>query len=207
MRTTSRALLTISLCGVALALAGCSPAAEGDSSSSPSSSATSETTAPTSEPTEEDTATASSEPTDGAADGTLTDGSQEVEIESYAGTFLAPTVEGGLALVEDPAANDVPAQWIIGPVEGGGDGYQLTTVALTDGEPSCLTLPDGGDPSLATCDPEDTSQVFAVTTLDRPEQVSVSNEAGYLGVDADSGSLTVYPTGEEVSSTFTLVAS
>ncbi|MGW2092617.1 hypothetical protein [Promicromonospora sukumoe] len=205
MRTTSRALLPISLLGVALALAGCSPAADGDSSS-PSSSPTSEATAPTSEPTEEDT-DATSEPTEGAAGGTLLDGSQEVEIESYAGTYLAPTVEGGVALVEDPAANDVPAQWIIGPVEGGGDGYQLTTVALTDGEPSCLTLADGADPSLGTCDPADASQVFSVATLDSPEQVSISNEAGTLAVDAESGSLTVHPDGAEVSSTFTLAAS
>jgi hypothetical protein len=206
MRTTSRALLPISLLGVALALAGCSPAADGDSSSSASSSPTSETTAPTSEPTEEDTA-ATSEPTEDAAGGTLLDGSQEVEIESYAGTYLAPTVEGGVALVEDPAANDVPAQWIIGPVEGGGDGYQLTTVALTDGEPSCLTLADGADPSLGSCDPADASQVFGVATLDSPEQVSISNEAGTLAVDAESGSLTVHPDGAEVSSTFTLAAS
>ncbi|MFD7024043.1 hypothetical protein [Promicromonospora sukumoe] len=205
MRTTSRALLPISLLGVALALAGCSPAADGDSSSSASSSPTSETTAPTSEPTEEDTA-ATSEPTEDAAGGTLLDGSQEVEIESYAGTYLAPTVEGGVALVEDPAANDVPAQWIIGPVEGG-DGYQLTTVALTDGEPSCLTLADGADPSLGSCDPADASQVFSVATLDSPEQVSISNEAGTLAVDAESGSLTVHPDGAEVSSTFTLAAS
>jgi len=188
MRSTPRALLTISLCGVALALAGCS--AE-----------------PTSEPTSEATAPASSEPTEGATDGTLTDGSQEVEIESYAGTYLAPTVEGGLALVEDPAAAEVPAQWIIGPVEAGGDDFQLVTVALTDGEPSCLTLSDGGDPSLAGCDVTDASQVFGVTTLDRPEQVSISNEAGVLAVDAESGSLTVHPDGADVSSTFTLAAS
>jgi len=208
MRTTPRALLTISLCGVALVLAGCSPTAGGDSTSS--SSPTSETTTPTAEPTQEDTATASSEPsepTEGADDATLIDGSQEVEIESYAGTYLAPTVEGGVALVDDPAANEVPAQWIIGPVEAGGDEFQLTTVALTDGEPSCLTLADGADPSLATCDSGDASQVFSVTTLDHPEQVSISNEAGTLAVDAEGGSLTVHPDGAEVSSTFTLAAS
>lgn len=203
MRSTPRALLTISLCGVALALAGCSADAAGDDPAS-SSSPTSEATTPTPEPTPEDSAP---EPTEGAADGSLTDGSQELEIESYAGTFLAPTVEGGLALIEDPAANEVPAQWIIGPVEAGGDDFQLTTVALTDGEPSCLTLSDGGDPALATCDPADASQVFGVTTLDRPEQVSISNEAGVLAVDAESGSLTVHPDGADVSSTFTLAAS
>lgn len=137
----------------------------------------------------------------------MTDGSQELEIESYAGTYLAPTVEGGLALVDDPAANEVPAQWIIGPVEAGGDDFQLTTVALTDGEPSCLTLSDGGDPSLAKCDLTDASQVFGVTALDRPEQVSISNEAGVLAVDTESGSLTVHPDGAEMSSTFTLAAS
>lgn len=209
VRTTPRAFLTISLCGLALALAGCSPAAEGDTSSSPSTSSTSEPTAPSAEPTEDGTPAASpdaSESTEGGADDALIDGSQEVDIESYAGTYLAPTVEGGVALVSDPAANEVPAQWIIGPVEAGGDEFQLTTVALTDGEPMCLTVPSGGDPSLATCEPGDASQVFSVTTLDRADQVSVSNEAGHLGVDAESGSLTVYPTGDELGSTFTLAA-
>lgn len=212
MRTTARALLPISLFGLTLALAGCSPEEGGDSPASPSSSPTSETTAPTAEPTQDETAPASPEPTEsapdeGAADATLIDGSQEVEIESYTGTYLAPTVEGGVALVPDPAANEVPAQWIIGPVEAGGDDFQLTTVALTDGEPMCLTVPTGGDPSLATCDAGDASQVFSVTTLDRADQVSVSNEAGHLGVDTDSGSLTVRPTGAELDSTFTLAAS
>ncbi|WP_223881249.1 hypothetical protein [Nesterenkonia ebinurensis] len=206
MRTTPRALLTISLCGIALTLAGCSPEAEGDNPTSPSSSPTSETTAPTSEPTQEETASPSPEPTEDAADATLIDGSQEVEIQSIADTYLAPTVEGGVALVSDPATNEVPAQWIIGPVEAGGDDFQLTTVALTDGEPMCLTVPAGGDPSLATCDSGDASQVFSVTTLDRPDQVAVSNEAGHLGVDADGASLTVHPTGEELSSTFTLIS-
>ncbi|MGI5190333.1 hypothetical protein ACQEVI_19505 [Promicromonospora sp. CA-289599] len=203
MRTTARALLPISLFGLTLALAGCSPEAGGDSPAS-ESTPTSETTAPTAEPTQEETAPASSEST---ADATLIDGSQEVEIESYAGTYLAPTVEGGVALVPDPAANEVPAQWTIGPAEAGGEDFQLTTVALTDGEPMCLTVPADGDPSLATCDADDASQVFSVTTLDRADQVSVSNEAGYLGVDAEGGSLTVSPTGEGVDTTFTLLTS
>jgi hypothetical protein len=206
MRTTARALLPISLFGLTLALAGCSPEAGGDSPAS-ESSPTSETTAPTAEPTQDETAPASPEPTGSTTDATLIDGSQEVEIESYAGTYLAPTVEGGVALVPDPAANEVPAQWIIGPTEAGGEDFQLTTVALTDGEPMCLTMPADGDPSLATCDAGDASQVFSVTTLDRADQVSVSNEAGYLGVDAEGGSLTVRPTGEGLDSTFTLVAS
>lgn len=191
---------------MALVLAGCSSGADGDNPTSPSPSPTSETTASTPEPTPEETAPASPEPTERAADTTLIDGSQKVEIQSYAGTYLAPTVEGGVALVSDPTSNEVPAQWIIGPVEAGGGDFQLTTAALTDGEPMCLTVPVSGDPSLASCDPADASQLFSVTTLDRADQVSVSNEAGHLGVSADGGSLTVDPTGEEVSSTFTLVS-
>lgn len=200
MRTTHRTVLSIAVLGAGLALAGCSSDSDGEARATPvpttSSPTSSESPAPTTDATEDGT----------AGDDSLTDGTQEVLIQSYAGTYLAPTVEGGVALVPDAAANEVPARWVVSPVESGGVTYQITTVAQTDGEPSCLTVALGGDPSLATCDDTDTSQVFVVKPLDSPDQVAISTVAGHLGVDTESGNLTVYDTGDQLSSTFMLVA-
>jgi len=208
MRTTQRTALSIALLGAGLALVGCSSGDDDAATTDPTTSApTTDEATPTddaSEPAAPETAT--TEPAAGPEDGGLMDGTQPVDIQSYAGTYLAPTVEGGVALVPDPAANEVPAQWVVTPVEGGGIGYQIVTVAETDGEPSCLTVPSGGDPSTTSCDAEDTDQVFVVTPLDSPEQVALTNPAGYLGVDTESGNLAVYDTGDQLSSTFTLVA-
>jgi hypothetical protein len=95
---------------------------------------------------------------------------------------------------------------VIAPIDGSGETYQLMTVALTDGAASCLSLPMEADVSLATCDAADPAQTFRVTALDSPEQVSLSSSAGYLGVNPDDGMLGVFPTGDQLSSTFTLVA-
>lgn len=205
MNTTPRTVLSIALLGTGLALAGCSSDSDGGTATtaSPASGPTT-TSDEATEPAAPETAT--TDPAESTDDGALMDGTQPVDIQSYAGTYLAPTVEGGVALVPDPAANEVPAQWVVTPVDAGGVTYQVTTVALTDGEPSCLAVPTDGDPSLATCDAADPDQVFVVTPLDSPEQVALTTAAGYLGVDTESGNLTVYETGDQLSSTFTLVA-
>ena len=143
--------------------------------------------------------------TEAPDDGSLLDGEREVEIGTYAGTYLAPSVEGGVVTVEDPAASEIPARWVVVPLDGSGETYQLTTVALTDGAPSCLSLPMDADVSLATCDAADPAQAFRVTTLDTPETVALSSGAGHLGVSPDDGTLEVFPTGDQLSSTFTLV--
>lgn len=208
MRTTQRTALSIALLGAGLALVGCSSGGDDAATTDPTTTApTTDEATPTDDATEPAAPeTATTEPAEGPEDGGLMDGTQPVDIQSYAGTYLAPTVEGGVALVPDPAANEVPAQWVVTPVEGGGIGYQIVTVAETDGQPTCLTVPFGGDPSTTSCDVEDTDQVFVVTPLDSPEQVALTNPAGYLGVDTESGNLAVYDTGDQLSSTFTLVA-
>ena len=208
MRTRQRSVLTVAVLGTGLAFVGCSSDGDAPATTAPTTEApTVDDATPTEDATEPAAPeTATTEPAEGPEDGGLMDGNQEVDIQSYAGTYLAPTVEGGVALVPDPAANEVPAQWVVTPVEGGGIGYQIVTVAETDGEPSCLTVPSGGDPSTTSCDAEDTDQVFVVTPLDSPEQVALTNPAGYLGVDTESGNLAVYDTGDQLSSTFTLVA-
>ncbi|MEP7762399.1 hypothetical protein [Sanguibacter sp. 25GB23B1] len=198
MNTTPRTVLSIGLLGSALALTGCSSDAD-EATPSPTTSTVAE---PTETPSETADPTATEEPDDGS----LLDGEQEVEIGTYAGTFIAPSVEGGVITVEDPAASEVPAQWVITPIEGSGETYQLMTVALTDGVASCLSLPLEGDVSLATCDAADTAQTFRVTALDSPEMVSLSSSAGFLGVNPDDGMLEVFPSGDQLSSTFTLVA-
>lgn len=212
MNTTHRTVLSIALLGAGLALTGCSSDSDGDSSATTAPPAAETTTADADPTTEVDETTEpaapetdATEPAEGAEGGGLMDGTTEVDIQSYAGTYLAPTVEGGVALVPDPAANEVPAQWVVTPVEGGGSGYQVVTVAKTDGQPSCLTVPTGGDPSTTLCDAEDANQVFEVTPLDSAEQVAISSPAGHLGVDTESGNLAVYETGDQLSSTFTLV--
>lgn len=211
MRTTHRTVLSLALLGTGLALVGCSSDSD-DTGATPAPTTAAPTTTDTAETTEPaDDASSDSASSDGAeapaaGDASLTDGTQEILIQSYAGTYLAPTVEGGVALVPDPAANEVPAQWVVTPLEGGGVGYQVVTVAETDGQPSCLAVPFGGDPSLATCDGADPDQVFVVTALDSPEQVALTTAAGYLGVDTESGNLAVYDTGDQLSSTFTLEA-
>lgn len=205
MNTTPRTVLSIALLGTGLALAGCSSDSDGGTATTASPASEPTTTSDeASEPAAPETAT--TDPAEGADDGGLMDGNQPVDIQSYAGTYLAPTVEGGVALVPDPAANEVPAQWVVTPVDAGGVTYQVTTVALTDGEPSCLSVAMDADPSLASCDEQDPGQVFVVTPLDSPEQVALTTAAGYLGVDTESGNLTVYETGDQLSSTFTLVA-
>jgi hypothetical protein len=184
--------------GTGLVLAGCSSDSDGDTATTASpASEPATTSAETSEPAAPETAT--TDPAESTDDGALMDGNQPVDIQSYAGTYLAPTVEGGVALVPDPAANEVPAQWIVTP------GYQIVTVAETDGEPSCLAVAMDADPSLASCDEQDPDQVFVVSPLDSPEQVALTTAAGYLGVDTESGNLAVYDTGDQLSSTFTLV--
>lgn len=199
MNTTPRTVLSIGLLGSALALTGCSSDTD-DATPSPT------TTSAAAEATETPSETADPSPTEAPEDGSLLDGEQEVEIGTYAGTFLAPSVEGGVVTVEDPAASEVPARWVITPVEGSGETYQLMTVALTDGAASCLALPVEGDVSLATCDAADPAQTFRVTALDSPEQVSLSSSAGFLGVNPDDGMLEVFPSGDQLSSTFTLAA-
>lgn len=204
MRTTKRTVLSIGLLGSALAITGCSPDAASGREDAQSSTTTTTTTA--AEPTAASSETTDPTPTDAPEDGSLLGGDQEVEIRTYAGTYLAPSVEGGVITVADPATSEVPAQWVITPVGDGGERYQLTTVALTDGEATCLALPADGDVSLATCGAADPAQAFQVTSLDSPEQVSLSSGAGYLGVDPDDGTLQVFPSGDQLSSTFTLVA-
>ena len=204
MNTTPRTVLSIAVLGTGLALAGCSSDSDGDTATtaSPASEPTT-TSAETSEPAAPETAT--TDPAESTDDGALMDGNQPVDIQSYAGTYLAPTVEGGVALVPDPAANEVPAQWVVMPLPGGGTGYQIVTVAETDGEPSCLAVATDAEPALASCDEQDPDQVFVVSPLDSPEQVALATAAGYLGVDTESGNLAVYDTGDQLSSTFTLV--
>lgn len=205
MNTTPRTVLSIAVLGTGLVLAGCSSDSDGGTATtaSPASEPTT-TSAETSEPAAPETAT--TDPAESTDDGALMDGTQPVDIQSYAGTYLAPTVEGGVALVPDPAANEVPAQWVVTPLPSGGTGYQIVTVAETDGEPSCLAVAMDADPSLASCDEQDPDQVFVVSPLDSPEQVALTTAAGYLGVDTESGNLAVYDTGDQLSSTFTLVA-
>lgn len=205
MNTTPRTVLSIAVLGTGLVLAGCSSDSDGGTATTASSASEPTTTsAETSEPTAPETAT--TDPAQSTDDGALMDGTQPVDIQSYAGTYLAPTVEGGVALVPDPAANEVPAQWVVTPLPSGGTGYQIVTVAETDGEPSCLAVAMDADPSLASCDEQDPDQVFVVSPLDSPEQVALTTAAGYLGVDTESGNLAVYDTGDQLSSTFTLVA-
>ncbi|KQT96351.1 hypothetical protein [Sanguibacter sp. Leaf3] len=204
MNTTPRTVLSIAVLGTGLALAGCSSDSDGGTATTASpASEPATTSAETSEPAAPETAT--TDPAESTDDGALMDGNQPVDIQSYAGTYLAPTVEGGVALVPDPAANEVPAQWVVTPLPSGGTGYQIVTVAETDGEPSCLAVAMDADPSLASCDEQDPDQVFVVSPLDSPEQVGLTTAAGYLGVDTESGNLAVYDTGDQLSSTFTLV--
>lgn len=213
MNTTPRTVLSIAFLSTALLVAGCSSDTESGSaetSGTPTTDAADPTTteaatdpAGTTDPAE---TTEPGEATEPGTSDALVDSGQPVVVQTYTGTYLAPTVEGGVATVDDPAASEVPAGWVFTPVGSDGQGYQLATVALTDGEPTCLALPEGGDPSTDRCEATSPAQVFEVTPLDVPEQVAISSSAGHLGVDPTSGALEVLPTGDQVSSTFTLAA-
>lgn len=124
MRTRQRSFLTAAALGTGLALVGCSSDGDAPATTAPTTEApTVDDATPTEDATEPAAPeTATTEPAEGPEDGGLMDGNQEVDIQSYAGTYLPPTVEGGVALVPDPAANEVPAQWVVTPVEGGGIG-------------------------------------------------------------------------------------
>ncbi|QTE28369.1 hypothetical protein [Pengzhenrongella sicca] len=197
MNTTTRTILAIGLLGSVLAISSCSSDAGGE----PEEALSSPTAPSAAEPTE----TSSESTTEGPSDESPLSADQVVEIRTYSGTYIAPSTEGGVITVEDPAVSEIPAQWAIVPVEPGSELYQLMTVALTDGHASCLTVPVGGDVSLAKCDAADPGQVLQVRSLDSPEQVSLSSSAGYIGVEPDDNTLTVFPTGDQLSSTLTLV--
>lgn len=214
MNTTPRTVLSIAILSSGLLVSGCASdagddAAEtaGSTTATPQPEATEDVTRMpvtddvTRAPLPAETDTATSAPATGEE---LPWVGQQVLIQTYASTYLAPTVEGGVAVIDDPASSEVPATWTISSV-GDGQGYQVATVALTDGQPACLTLVEGGDPTTSSCDPAAVSQIFDVVTLDRPEQVAISSEAGHLGVDTASGTLTVFPSGDQLSSTFTLI--
>lgn len=208
MKSTPRTFLSFGILGFALAISSCSSEAESAQGSAPAPATSTFLAAPTvasSDATVPTPVGPTSPSASASADSALVGGDGEVEIRTYAGTYVAPSVEGGVITVDDPSTAEVPAQWLISRVEAGGGTYQLRTVALTDGQASCLALAADADVALASCDGSDPAQNFSVTSLDRPEQVALSTTAGYLGVDTGDGTLEVFPSGDQLSSTFTLI--
>ena len=115
---------------------------------------------------------------------------------------MTTTVEGGVTTVTDPAeAGGVPTTWVFEPT---GSAFQVRTVATTDAEPSCLSIPGDGVVTVATCDPAAADQQIQVATLDQPDQVNISSEAGVVVADQEGG-LAIEPDPSSPASVFTLV--
>ncbi|GHG48602.1 hypothetical protein GCM10011331_10490 [Flavimobilis marinus] len=208
MHTTTRAALTVALLGAGATLAGCtsddnpapatsSTAVEQPTSSPEAPSPSTETPAPS---TEEPDATP--EPSDDASSDTVL--GAEMQVQTFAGTYLAPSVEGGVITVDDAASSELSISWIATAVPDDPGAYLLETVALTDGEPSCLALAEEAV-ALAPCDPDEPALVIEVTPLDSPDRVALSSAAGYLGLDTADDSLRVFDSGDQPGSVFTLV--
>ena len=123
------------------------------------------------EPTDMPSETADPSPT--RTPTAVLDGEQEVEIGTYAGPS-SPRWSRVRSSVKHPQHPEVPAQWVITPVEGSGETYQLMTVALTDGAATCLALPMEGDVSLATCDAADPGPDVPGRGAQQPGAVSLS---------------------------------
>ncbi|UCN13450.1 hypothetical protein LFM56_11020 [Cellulomonas iranensis] len=186
--------------GLALALAACgTDDASGDGATTPAATPDGMTSptpeAPTPTPTSDDAGT------DPAA---LTDGSTLVDIATYASTWVVTTVEGAVTTLENPSTSEVPYTWVIEPA--GAEGTSLVRSSATTDDPDmCLNLPGDDVVGLAECDPADPHQQLRVTALDRPEQVNVSNDNGYLVADQEGG-LAVEPEPGSPASVFTLTA-
>lgn len=129
-------------------------------------------------------------------------GTHQVDIQTYGGEWVTTTVEGGVTTVTDPAeAGGVPTTWVFEP---NGSAFQVRTVATTDAEPSCLSIPGDGVVTVATCDPAAADQQIQVGTLDQPDQVNISSEAGIVVADQEGG-LAIEPDPSSPASVFTLV--
>lgn len=211
MHTTRRAALTLAFLGAGATLAGCTsedtptPAASSTTVEQPTSSP--EVTSPTTEPEAPAPSSEAPEPTTEPSD----DGTpgailgSEMQVETFAGTYLAPSVEGAVVTVDDPASSELSASWIASAVPDHPGAYLFETVALTDGEPSCLALAEGAV-ALAPCDPDEPALLIEVTPLDSPDRVALSSAAGHLGLDTADDSLRIFDSGDQPGSVFTLVA-
>ena len=161
-----------------------------------------DTTAPAPDPA---TTTAPDDADDDAtapAENDLLAGTHQVDIQTYGGEWVTTTVEGGVTTVTDPAeAGGVPTTWVFEP---NGSAFQVRTVATTDAEPSCLSIPGDGVVTVATCDPAAADQQIQVGTLDQPDQVNISSEAGVVVADQEGG-LAIEPDPSSPASVFTLV--
>ena len=211
MHPTMRAALTVALLGAGATLAGCTsddasaPTTSSETGEQPTSSP--DAPSPTTEPEAPAPSSEAPEPTtepsdDGPPAATL---GSEMQVQTFAGTYLAPSVEGGVITVDDPASSELSASWIATAVPDHPGAYLVETVALTDGEPSCLALAEGAV-ALAPCDPDEPALLIKVTPLDSPDRVALSSAAGHLGIDTADDSLRVFPTGDQPGSVFTLVA-
>lgn len=129
-------------------------------------------------------------------------GTHQVDIQTYGGEWVTTTVEGGVTTVTDPAeAGGVPTTWVFEP---NGSAFQVRTVATTDAEPSCLSIPGDGVVTVATCSPAAADQQIQVGTLDQPDQVNISSEAGVVVADQEGG-LAIEADPSSPASVFTLV--
>jgi hypothetical protein len=193
-RRVIAAALTAS--AVTLWASGCS---DGDAEADSTTDTATVAPAPTEAATDEDTAT--TEPTSDA--GPLFDGSTLVDLQTYAGTWVATTAEGAVTTIDDPAASEVPSTWVIEPADAEG-AYHLVSSATTDDREMCLTLPGDDVVNVSTCDPADAGQQLSIASLDQVEQVNISNANGYLVSDPEGG-LAVEPDPSSPASVFTLV--
>lgn len=161
-----------------------------------------DTTAPAPDPVTTTAPDDADDDTTAPAENDLLAGTHQVDIQTYGGEWVTTTVEGGVTTVTDPAeAGGVPTTWVFEP---NGSAFQVRTVATTDGEPSCLSIPGDGVVTVATCDPAAADQQIQVGTLDQPDQVNISSAAGVIVADQEGG-LAIEPDPSSPASVFTLV--
>lgn len=124
-----------------------------------------------------------------------------VDIRTYSGRWVVPSVEWSVTTVARRSAADLPTSWRMRPVAPGSSTYKIVTVATTDGEPACLTAVEE-TVGLEDCAPGMRDQRFRVASGDSENQVTITGRLGVLNTDPD-GSLYLGDA-DEPSAVFTL---